>query len=300
MAVADDQPVHIAPTARAPHVEHRVFTEFPAFQAFLQRSLPLWPSQVQQALRLIALNGIVDPLTETAVSAASLGLAGANYRETLIHNGCLSRHRAVLLVLQELLKAGRLPPAEQLELYCPEAITPFASLLRQVFPNLLGSEYMPDPADPQRKHFPHQDLCELTLPQACLDLVVCNELFEHLYDLPAALSEITRILRPGGFLISTCPFAYDRIASIVKARHRPGANPGVASEAELLMEPEFHGDPVHPEQGSLVYQIPAWDLLDQARSAGLSDAAIHWIAAPSYGVLGQELPAVMVLVAQRR
>ena len=101
MAVADDQPVHIAPTARAPHVEHRVFTEFPAFQIFLQRSLPLWPSQVQQALRLIALNGIVDPLSETAVSAASLGLAGANYRETLIHNGCLSRHRAVLLVLQE-------------------------------------------------------------------------------------------------------------------------------------------------------------------------------------------------------
>ena len=49
-----------------------------------------------------------------------------------------------------------------------------------------------------------------------------------------------------------------------------------------------------------MYQIPAWDLLDQARSAGLSDAAIHWIAAPSYGVLGQELPAVMVLVAQRR
>ena len=183
MAVADDQPVHIAPTARAPHVEHRVFTEFPAFQAFLQSSLPLWPSQVQQALRLIALNGIVDPLTETAVSAASLGLAGANYRETLIHNGCLSRHRAVLLVLQELLKAGRIPHVEQLELYCPEAITLFASVLRQLFPNLLGSEYMPDRADPQRKHFPHQDLCELTLPQACLDLVVCNELFEHLYDL---------------------------------------------------------------------------------------------------------------------
>ena len=66
------------------------------------------------------------------------------------------------------------------------------------------------------------------------------------------------------------------------------------------MEPEFHGDPVHPEQGSLVYQIPAWNLLDQARQAGLRDPAIHWIAAPSYGVLGQELPAVMVFVAQRR
>ncbi len=276
-----------------------MFADFPAFQAHLQRSLPLWAAQVQQALRLIALNGIVDPISASPVPATALGLSSGNYRETLSHNGCLSRHRAVLLVLQELLNAGLIPPAERLELYCPEAITPFAALLRRLFPHTIGSEYLPDPADPQRRLFPHQDLCALTLADACLDLVLCNELFEHLYNLPAALAEIARVLRPGGYLVSTCPFAYNRADTIVKARHRPGATPGVAAEAELLMEPEFHGDPVHPEQGSLVYQIPAWDLLDQARQAGLSDPAIHWIAAPSYGVVGQELPAVMVLVGRR-
>lgn len=277
-----------------------MFTAFPAFQAHMQRSLPQWSTQVQQALRLIALNGILEPITQTPVPAAALHLNGGNYRESLEHNGCLSRHRAVLLVLQALLATGLIPPAEQLDLYCPESITPFAAQLRQLFPRVLGSEYMPDPADPQRQHFPHQDLCELTLPNGCLDVVLCNELFEHLYNLPAALSEIGRILRPGGWLVSTFPFAYNRADTIVKARHRPGATPGVAAEAELLMEPEFHGDPVRPEQGSLVYQIPAWDVLEQVRSAGLSDPAINWIAAPSYGVLGQELPAVLVLTAQRR
>ena len=283
----------------APHVEHRIFADFPAFQAHMQATLPQWSAQVQQALRLIALHGILDPISRTPVPASALSLTGTNYRETLIHNGCLSRHRAVLLVLQELLAAGLIPPADPLDLYCPEAITPFAALLRQLFPHVLGSEFLPDPADPHRQHVPHQDLCALTLGDACVDVVLSNELFEHLYNLPAALAEIARILRPGGFLVSTCPFAYNRPDTIVKARHRPGANPGVAAEAELLMEAEFHGDPVHPEQGSLVYQIPGWDLLDQARSAGLSDAAIHWIAAPSYGVLGQELPAVLVLVARR-
>lgn len=277
-----------------------MFTAFPAFQAHMQRSLPQWSAQVQQALRLIALNGILDPITQAPVPAAALRLNGGNYRESLEHNGCLSRHRAVLLVLQALLATGRIPPAEQLDLYCPEALTPFAAQLRQLFPRVLGSEYMPDPADPQRQHFPHQDLCELTLPDGCLDVVLCNELFEHLYNLPAALAEIGRILRPDGWLVSTFPFAYNRADTIVKARHRPGATPSVAAEAELLMEPEFHGDPMHPEQGSLVYQIPAWDVLEQARSAGLSNPAIHWIAAPSYGVLGQELPAVLVLTAQRR
>jgi SAM-dependent methyltransferase len=280
-------------------VEHRIFADFPAFQAHMQATLPQWSAQVQQALRLIALHGILDPISRTPVPASALSLTGTNYRETLIHNGCLSRHRAVLLVLQELLAAGLIPPADPLDLYCPEAITSFAALLRQLFPHVLGSEFLPDPADPHRQHVPHQDLCALTLGDACVDVVLSNELFEHLYNLPAALAEIARILRPGGFLVSTCPFAYNRPDTIVKARHRPGANPGVAAEAELLMEAEFHGDPVHPEQGSLVYQIPGWDLLDQARSAGLSDAAIHWIAAPSYGVLGQELPAVLVLVARR-
>ena len=291
--------LQVAATPQAPHVEHRVFAEFPAFQAHMQRSLPQWSAQVQQALRLIALHGIVDPISGDAVPASALELSGANYRETLAYRGCLSRHRAVLLMLQELLAAGALPPQQALEVYCPEAITPFAALLRQLFPQVLGSEYMPDPADPQRRLYAHQDLCNLTLGDACLDLVLCNELFEHLYDLPAALAEIARILRPGGLLLSTFPFAYNRVDTIVKARHRAGATPGVAAEAELLMEPEFHGNPVHPEQGSLVYQIPGWDLLDQARSAGLTDAAIHWIAAPSYGVLGQELPAVMVLVARK-
>ena len=290
--------LRIVPTPRAPHVEHLVLADFPAFQAHIQRSLPQWAAQVQQALHLIALNGIVEPISGNPVPAEALSLGSSNYREALNYRGCLSRHRAVLLILQELLATGMLPPRQELIIYCPEAITPFAELLRERFPNVLGSEYLPDPADALREHFPHQDLCELTLPDACVDLVLCNELFEHLYDLPAALKEIARILRPGGILLSTFPFAYNRLDTIVKARHRPGATPGVAAEAELLMEPEFHGDPVHPEQGSLVYQIPAWDVLDQARSAGLNDPVIHWIAAPSYGVLGQELPAVMVLVAQ--
>lgn len=285
--------------AKALHVDWQTFTSFPAFQEHLQRTTALWPSQVRDALRLMALNGILDPLSGAVVPAAALRLNGPNYRETLEHNGCLSRHRAVLLVLQQLIAGGTLPPIQELELYCPEAVTPFAELLRRRFPRALLSEYLPDPADRRRSSLPHQDLCALSLPDACMDLVVCNEVFEHLYDLPAALAEMVRILRPGGQLLTTFPFAYNRIDTIVKARHRPGASPGVAGEAELLSEPEFHGNPVDPDQGSLVYQIPGWDLLDQARACGFLEPTIHWIAAPSYGVLGQEIPAVMVLVARR-
>jgi hypothetical protein len=40
------------------------------------------------------------------------------------------------------------------------------------------------------------------------------------------------------------------------------------AEAELHMECIYHGDPVNPQRGSLVYQIPGWDLLNLARRAG--------------------------------
>jgi SAM-dependent methyltransferase len=293
------QTLKILANPEAPHLEHLCFTDFASFQEHLHRTQPEWERQVQQSLRLLALNGVIDPFTGQHRPAASLQLMGSNYRESLQYEGCLSRHRAVLLLIRGLMIEQRIPSAEELDLYCPEAITPFATKLRQLFPRFLGSEYLPDPADPQRQNFNHQDLCRLTLDDGCVDLVVCNELFEHLYDLPAALAEIARILRPDGYLISTFPFAYNSSDTIVKARHRPGSQPGRASETDLLTEAEYHGDPVHPERGSLVYQIPGWDILDQARRAGLSDPLIHWIASPSYGIVGQELPAVMVLVARR-
>ncbi|MEI8249956.1 MAG: methyltransferase domain-containing protein [Synechococcus sp. ELA057] len=275
------------------------FDDLAAFQPFIQAHHHLWPQEVQQALRLIALNGIIDPISRTRLPATSLRLDGDNYRETLEHKGLVARHRAVLLCLQELMAAGGLPPQEQIDLYCPEAVTPFAGFLHRLFPRSMGSEYLPDPADPRRAQLPHQDLCALSLADACVDVVLCNELFEHLYDLPAALAEIARILRAGGCMIATCPMAYNRYDSIIKARHKPGATPGVAAEAELLTEPEFHGNPVAPEHGSLVYQIPGWELLDQARAAGLTDVHLRWLAAPSYGVVGQEIPAVIVMVARR-
>jgi SAM-dependent methyltransferase len=162
-----------------------------------------------------------------------------------------------------------------------------------LIPNTISSEYLPDQENPYSGRAIHQDLCSLTLPDASRDLVICNELFEHLYDLPAGLGHMARVLVAGGKLVGTFPFAYNRETTITKAVHRPDGEP------ELLTEIELHGDPVNPEGGSLVFQIPGWDLLDRCRSAGFSKALIHWIAAPSYGVVGADTPAVLVLEATR-
>jgi hypothetical protein len=56
---------------------------------------------------------------------------------------------------------------------------------------------------------------------------------------------------------------------------------------------------VHPQQGSLVYRIPGWELLDQLHAAGFREAQLHAITSTTYGVLGAELPYVFVVVAKR-
>lgn len=280
------------------HLNQIAFTELDDFLVFAQANHQHWPQQVQESLRLMALNGIVEPISGRWLPATALLLQSRNFRETLEHQGCLARHRAALLMVQQLIESGALPPGPEIELYCPELLTPFAQQLQELFPHTHGSEFLPESSDRLCADVPHQDLCALTFSEASFDLVLCNELFEHLYDLPAALNEVLRVLRPGGWLVATCPLAYVQVASIVKARHRPGATPGIADQAELLTEPEFHGNPVNPEAGSLVYQIPGWDLLDQARAAGLQEPCFQWIVAPGYGVVGKEIPAVIVMMAR--
>jgi ubiquinone/menaquinone biosynthesis C-methylase UbiE len=50
-----------------------------------------------------------------------------------------------------------------------------------------------------------QDACHLTLPDAAFDLVVSSECIEHTPNPRAALSEMARVLAPGGRLVVTSP-----------------------------------------------------------------------------------------------
>jgi ubiquinone/menaquinone biosynthesis C-methylase UbiE len=51
------------------------------------------------------------------------------------------------------------------------------------------------------------DITDIPEPDASFDAILCSEVFEHLPDPLAALNEFARLLRPGGKLILTAPFA---------------------------------------------------------------------------------------------
>lgn len=284
------------PTIRSPlqpHLEVHSFRHLDPFLAHL-RQRPQHASRIQHSLRLMALHGILDPLTDVPIAPETLAVATPNLRESIAHAGLISRQRAVLLVIRQLLLDGDLPDPSQLRVYCPEAVTAFAELLRSRFPRFTGSEYLPDPADPRRGQVRHEDLCALSFADASLDLVVCNEVLEHVYNLDAALRQCLRVLAPGGAFVGTLPFAYGQQQSVIKAHHRgPGLPPHVEGE------PEIHGNPIDQAAGSLVYQIPGWELLDQLEAIGFRDPAMHAIHATGYGVVGADIPEILVLVARK-
>lgn len=51
------------------------------------------------------------------------------------------------------------------------------------------------------------DIVNVPEPDASFDVILCSEVFEHLPDAPKALDEFARLLKPGGKLILTAPFA---------------------------------------------------------------------------------------------
>lgn len=51
------------------------------------------------------------------------------------------------------------------------------------------------------------DITSIPRPDASFDAIMCTEVFEHVPDAVAALTELNRLLKPGGYLLITAPFA---------------------------------------------------------------------------------------------
>jgi 2-polyprenyl-6-hydroxyphenyl methylase / 3-demethylubiquinone-9 3-methyltransferase len=84
------------------------------------------------------------------------------------------------------------------------------------------------------------DVLKLPLADGCADAVSAGELLEHVTDLRAAVSEVCRILRPGGFLAldTLADTALSRFFAITVAERVPhGAPPGI-HDPDLFVDPD--------------------------------------------------------------
>lgn len=205
-----------------------------------------------------------------------------NFRERLVCPGCglNNRQRFVAGLVRGL--RGRV--------YLAEQITPFFAWAERELPDAVGSEYLDDQLPPgtvREDGLRHEDALALSFADASCSAVISNDVLEHVPDIDRALAEAARVLVPGGRLIFSVPFWADRFATVRRAEIRDG-------RVVDLLPAQYHGNPVDPEGGSLVFWDFGWDLLDRCRSAGFGDAHAIGYWSAELGYLGGGLQLVFV------
>lgn len=223
------------------------------------------------------------------IPARDIVITGSNYREGLFAAGLNPRQRAVMDLFAE---DPRSRDFADLRIYAHEATTPLALAFRGRYPRFFGSEYAPDAAGRDRLFpIPVIDITASGFPDAAFDVVLSVDVLEHVPDLDAALADTARILRPGGRFLATFPFLDGTNTTQVKAVLEHG-------RVRHLATPEYHGNPVDPA-GSLVFQLPGWDIVQRARAAGFREASMVFWSSRRSAFTGAEIAGVFVFDARR-
>lgn len=124
----------------------------------------------------------------------------------------------------------------------------------------------------------HEDITRLSFSDASLDLIVSNDVFEHVPNPEAVFKECARVLRPGGMMLATIPFHSNSDTSDVRAELRMAG-------VHHLLPAVYHGNPVSAD-GSLVFTDFGWDIIQSFVEAGFSDGVVEVYGAAKYGHLG--------------
>jgi|SaaInlStandDraft_1057018.scaffolds.fasta_scaffold80398_2 SAM-dependent methyltransferase len=195
--------------------------------------------------------------------------------------GLVSRMRALIEFIQAL-------NASASDVFVAERVTESHTVLQQMYPGIVGAEYLGAEHESGRSYphesgieIRHEDMTALSFPDDSFDLVITQDVFEHIPDYRRAFAECRRVLRPDGSLVFTIPFFANLDTTEVRAVV------DADGEVEHLLPPEIHGNPVG--EGSLCFQHFGWDILDDLRTAGFTSARAHMYWGPWGGHLGMPM-----------
>lgn len=164
--------------------------------------------------------------------------------------GSIPRERALMATLDALF-----PNWHELDIHESSPLNRGASeRLRRECQGYVATQYRPgQPAGSTVGGSLNENLEALTFVDASFDLVVTQDVMEHILDPGAAFREIARTLRPGGAHVFTTPLVNKHRPSEIRARRRPDG------EIDHVHPPEYHGNPIDPG-GSLVTMHWGYDI----------------------------------------
>ncbi len=198
--------------------------------------------------------------------------------------GSFNRQRQLAFVLRQYMglpSFGGFDRLANLKVYNSEATGAFHESLQKSLKDYTCSEFW----GPEHisgaliNGIRHEDLQKLSFASDSLDLVLSSDVLEHMPDPYRAHSEIFRVLKAGGIHIFTVPYDSASIADDIRAVLENG-------EVKALKPCLYHGDPVRPAEGILVWTIFGLEMLVKMHTIGF-DVEVLRVFEPKYGILGK-------------
>lgn len=212
-------------------------------------------------------------------------------RDHYLCSGCgsIPRERAIMHVLQT-----RYPNWRDLRIHESSPGNRGTSVkLATECKNYTASQYDPDlgfgNTHPSRG-YRSENLEKQTFPDESFDIVVTQDVMEHIFDAEAAFRDIHRTLKPGGAHIFTTPLVNKKKPTQRRAELRPDGT------VHHLFPPEYHGNPMSSE-GSLVTFHWGFDIADFIEKSTAEPAElIH----PTDARMGIEAEYIEVVIQKRQ
>lgn len=135
-----------------------------------------------------------------------------------------------------------------------------------------------------------QDLERTTFQDNAFDLIITEEVFEHIPSPERACIELRRILKPGGYHISTIAVYWNQEKSVVRAIMEEGV-------VRHLLEPIYHGDPNRPD-GALVFVDFGADIVEKYLSL-TGETEVFWSNGNEYDERNYAVFNNMVFVSKK-
>ena len=247
----------------------------------------------QQAIR----EGRVKGVCNVSGRSTEFVVSSDNLRESLVStaSSSINRHRQLICTLSAALFghpraslaaiAGHINQ-NRCKVYIAEANSVLSDFLKQ---NLRGdllvcSEYFGPAYQSGQivKGIRHEDLQRTSFPDETFDIIITSEVLEHVPDAPAAEKELIRILKPGGIYCFTVPFLplgeHDEILADID---QPG-------QVRYFTEPQYHGDPLRPNEGILVYRLFSFNDLRQRFESMGHEFKCYRFWSEGLGILGSD------------
>jgi SAM-dependent methyltransferase len=163
--------------------------------------------------------------------------------------------------------------------------------LKRECPAYTASFY--DPVVPLGTLHPQQGYrCEnleyLTFADASFDLVLTQDVFEHIFHPDRAIKEIERVLKPGGAHIMTVPLVMK--SNVSRRRASIDANGNLI----YLEDAQYHGNPIN-ERGALVTIDWGYDILSYLSYHSSLQCTMIYIDDLSRGIRAEFIEVVVCM-----